>query len=116
MDMQTLTRDILSAIGAGHDDATRLIRLHTADTGNMTEPLLVERLDGVEQIGPAVPATGPATCPAAFRFTLSVLSTNPLRYRNSTKRSSSRMKKRAKSWPMRAIASKTRTAASWQKV
>ncbi|HSD36565.1 MAG TPA: type VI secretion system tip protein TssI/VgrG [Rhodocyclaceae bacterium] len=71
MDMQTLTQEILSAIRTGHNDASRLIRLHT---GSTTDQLLVERLDGMEQIGPAAPAAG--NCSAGFRFTLSVLCTN----------------------------------------
>jgi type VI secretion system secreted protein VgrG len=71
MDMQTLTQDILSAIRTGHNDASRLIRLHT---DSITDQLLVERLDGVEQIGPAAPAAG--DCSAGFRFTLSALCTN----------------------------------------
>ncbi|MDB5274987.1 MAG: Type secretion system tip protein VgrG, partial [Chitinophagaceae bacterium] len=75
MDIQTLAQDILSAIGAGHDDATRLIRLHTTAAG-LTDQLLVERLDGVEQISPAASDTGLDACAAGFRFTLSVLSTS----------------------------------------
>ncbi|MEC5386375.1 type VI secretion system tip protein TssI/VgrG [Uliginosibacterium sp. H3] len=71
MDMQTLAQEVLNAIRSGHNDATRLIRLHT---DSALDQLLVERLDGVEQIGPAAPSA--EQCAAGFRFTLSVLCTN----------------------------------------
>ncbi|MEN3109840.1 type VI secretion system Vgr family protein [Uliginosibacterium paludis] len=59
--------DALRSLISGHTDASRLIRLRTADS---TETLMVERLDGFEEIIPAQESS------AGFRFELRVLSSN----------------------------------------
>jgi type VI secretion system secreted protein VgrG len=76
MDIPNSAQDIASALGSmapGHNDATRLIRLHTSAADGMPNALLVERLDGTEQIGPAAPENH-VGCPAGFRFSLSAIS------------------------------------------
>ncbi|MDB5800630.1 MAG: hypothetical protein JWL63_1569, partial [Rhodocyclales bacterium] len=73
MDITTIAEEILKALMPGHSDATRLIRLHAE---SMVDALLVERLEGIEQIAPASLDQSSPACTAGYRFDLSVLSTN----------------------------------------
>ena len=79
MDIPTSAQDIASALGSmapGHNDATRLIRLHTSAADGMPNALLVERLDGTRwAVGPAAHYDN-VICPAGFRFSLSAISTD----------------------------------------
>ncbi|MDB5802576.1 MAG: hypothetical protein JWL63_3515, partial [Rhodocyclales bacterium] len=64
-------QDIFNALRAGHTDASRLLRLHTAQT---LHPLMIERLEGVEAIGPGdMVNVGTAQAVVGYRFQLLVV-------------------------------------------
>ncbi|MDB5800607.1 MAG: hypothetical protein JWL63_1546 [Rhodocyclales bacterium] len=64
-------QDIFNALRAGHTDASRLLRLHTSE---QLHPLMIERLEGVEAIGPGdVGESGTAQKVAGYRFQLLVV-------------------------------------------
>jgi type VI secretion system secreted protein VgrG len=71
-------QDIFNALRAGHTDASRLLRLHTSE---QLHPLMIERLEGVEAIGPGdvgdMVNADAALKIAGYRFQLLVVADSP---------------------------------------